>query len=85
MQCKTIPQSFIWAARKARLPPRNRKKQDKNWRLICGGEALVVMTSGYARPEEQRGALRIGARDRILQPATIERLGRTLDQVYLQA
>jgi response regulator of citrate/malate metabolism len=37
------------------------------------------------RPEDQERALRLGVRDLILKPDTIEQLGRTLDQVFLQA
>ena len=42
----------------------------------------IVLTSGYVRPEDQERALRMGLRDLILKPHTIEQLSRTLDQLF---
>jgi len=53
--------------------------------LAARADTPVVMTSGYVRPEDQERALRMGLRDLILKPDTIEQLGRTLDQVFLHA
>jgi PAS domain S-box-containing protein len=53
--------------------------------LAVRADIPIVMTSGYVRPEDQERALRMGLRDLILKPDTIEQLGRTLDQVFLQA
>ena len=53
--------------------------------LATRADTPIVMTSGYVRPEDQERALRMGLRDLILKPDTIEQLGRTLDQIFLQA
>ncbi|MGB9405166.1 MAG: CHASE3 domain-containing protein [Candidatus Acidiferrales bacterium] len=50
--------------------------------LAARPDTPIVMTSGYVRPEDQEEALRMGLRDLILKPDTIEQLGRTLDQVF---
>jgi PAS domain S-box-containing protein len=42
----------------------------------------IIMTSGYVRSEDQERALRMGLRDVILKPDTIEQLGRTLDLLF---
>jgi CheY-like chemotaxis protein len=42
----------------------------------------IVMTSGFVRPEDQERARRMGLRDLILKPDTIEQLGDTLDRVF---
>ena len=42
----------------------------------------ILMTSGYLRPEDQETAARIGIRDLILKPNTVEALGETLDQLF---
>ena len=38
----------------------------------------VVLTSGYVRPQDQETAARVGIRDVILKPNTIEDLGEAL-------
>ena len=43
----------------------------------------IIMTSGFVRPEDQERALRIGLRDIILKPDTIQQLGRILDHILL--
>jgi CheY-like chemotaxis protein len=53
--------------------------------LATWADTPIVMTSGYVRPEDQERALRMGLRDLILKPDTIEQLGRTLDQIFLRA
>jgi PAS domain S-box-containing protein len=53
--------------------------------LATRTDTPIVMTSGFVRPEDQERALRMGMRDLILKPDTIEQLGRALDQVFLQA
>jgi len=42
----------------------------------------ILMTSGYLRPEDQEMAARIGIRDLILKPHTVEALGETLDRLF---
>ena len=42
----------------------------------------IVMTSGYLRPEDQDVAARIGIRDLILKPNTVEALGEVLDRLF---
>jgi CheY-like chemotaxis protein len=42
----------------------------------------VVMTSGYIRPEDELEARRIGVRDLILKPDTIEELAKSLHRVF---
>ena len=43
----------------------------------------IVMTSGFVRPKDQERALRMGVRDLILKPDTIDELGHALDRVFL--
>ena len=43
-------------------------------------ELPILMTSGYARPEDRDMALRMGIRDLILKPSSIAELGQTLDR-----
>jgi signal transduction histidine kinase/ActR/RegA family two-component response regulator len=50
--------------------------------LAARPDIPIVMTSGYVRPEDQERAKRIGLREVILKPDTIEQLGRTLDQIF---
>ena len=45
-------------------------------------EVPIVMTTGYVKREDQERAVRMGLRDLILKPDTIEELGRALDQVF---
>jgi len=45
-------------------------------------ELPIVMTSGYLRPEDQDTAARIGIRDLILKPNTVEALGEVLDRLF---
>jgi len=45
-------------------------------------ELPIVMTSGYLRPEDQDTAVRIGIRDLILKPNTVEALGEVLDRLF---
>ena len=42
----------------------------------------IIMTSGFVRPEDQERALRMGLRDLILKPDTIDQLGRILGLVF---
>jgi len=42
----------------------------------------IIMTSGFVRPEDQERALKMGLRDLILKPNTIDQLGRILDRVF---
>jgi PAS domain S-box-containing protein len=42
----------------------------------------IVMTSGYVRAEDQEIAQKIGLRDLILKPNTVEELGNTLDRIF---
>jgi CheY-like chemotaxis protein len=42
----------------------------------------VVMMSGYLRPEDEQEARRIGIRDLILKPDTIEELAKSLHRVF---
>jgi len=44
----------------------------------------IVMTSGFVRPEDQERALRMGLRDLVLKPDTIDQLGRILDGIFQQ-
>ena len=44
----------------------------------------VVITSGFVRPADQETAQRLGVRDFILKPDTINQLGRALDEIFLQ-
>lgn len=44
----------------------------------------IVMTSGYVRPQDREAAQKIGVRDLILKPDTLEELGRTLEQLFRQ-
>jgi CheY-like chemotaxis protein len=41
----------------------------------------VVMTSGYFRPQDQELAGKLGIRELILKPNTVEELGRALDRL----
>jgi len=50
--------------------------------LAVRPDTPIVMTSGYVRPEDQEKALRMGLRDLVLKPDTIEQLGRTLDNIF---
>ena len=45
----------------------------------------IVMTTGYVKREDQERAVRMGLRDLILKPDTIEQLGQVLDQVFNHA
>jgi PAS domain S-box-containing protein len=44
-------------------------------------ELPIVMTSGHVRPEDQDTAVRIGIRELILKPNTVDELGRALDEL----
>lgn len=50
--------------------------------LAVRGDVPIVLTSGYVRPEDQERALKMGLRDMILKPNTMDQLGRTLDQLF---
>jgi DNA-binding NtrC family response regulator len=45
----------------------------------------IVMTSGYVKAEDQERAMRMGLRDLILKPDTVDQLGRALDHVFNHA
>jgi CheY-like chemotaxis protein len=42
----------------------------------------ILMTSGYARPEDRRLARELGVSEFILKPNTVEELGHQLDKVF---
>ena len=42
----------------------------------------IIMTSGYVRPEDRERALRMGLRDLILKPDTVDQMGRILDRLF---
>jgi CheY-like chemotaxis protein len=44
----------------------------------------IVMTSGYVRPQDREAAQKIGVRELILKPDTLEELGRTLQHLFRQ-
>ncbi len=50
--------------------------------LAIRADLPIIMTSGYVRAEDQERALRMGLRDLILKPDTIEQLGAALDHVF---
>lgn len=41
----------------------------------------IVLTTGYVRPEDKETARRMGIREMILKPDTVEEMGRTLDRL----
>jgi CheY-like chemotaxis protein len=41
----------------------------------------IVMTTGYVKAEDRERAVRMGLRDLILKPNTVEQLGQVLDLV----
>lgn len=42
----------------------------------------IVMTSGYLRPDDQETARRIGIRELILKPNTVDEVGRAIDRLF---
>ncbi len=50
--------------------------------LAIRPELPIVMTSGFVRPEDKERASRMGLRDLILKPDTVDQLGRVLDRVF---
>jgi PAS domain S-box-containing protein len=42
----------------------------------------IIMTSGYARPQDQEAAARLGIVELILKPDTVDELGRALDRLF---
>jgi CheY-like chemotaxis protein len=45
----------------------------------------IVMTSGHVRPEDRERALRMGLRDLILKPDTIQQLSQILDRIFMNS
>lgn len=52
--------------------------------LAIRPDTPIVMTSGFVRPEDQDKALRMGLRDLILKPDTVEQLGQTIERIFSQ-
>ena len=50
--------------------------------LATRPDMTIVMTSGCVRPEDQERGLRMGLRDFILKPNTIDQLVLTLDRIF---
>lgn len=46
-------------------------------------EMPVVMMSGYVRPEDEAAARRLGVRDLIMKPDSIEELAQVLDRIFI--